>query len=152
MTITAHGLDGVRALPIGVPLGESSPVEITQEAVNGFAEATGDHQWIHVDVERARTGPFGGTIAHGYLTLCLVPRLVPEILQVTGFSLGINYGCDKVRFPSPVPVGSKLRAGAVLDAVTDVPGGVQLTLTVTFTVEGAPKPACVATILVRHLV
>jgi acyl dehydratase len=152
MTVTAHGIEGVRALPIGEPLGESGPVEITQEAVDAFATATGDHQWIHVDRERAAAGPFGGTIAHGYLTLSLVPRLLPEILDVTGFGLVVNYGCDRVRFPSPVPVGSKVRANAVLDTVADVAGGVQLTITMTFGVEGAAKPACVATILVRHLV
>jgi acyl dehydratase len=152
MTVTAHGIEGVRALPIGEPLGESGPVEITQEAVDAFATATGDHQWIHVDRERAAAGPFGGTIAHGYLTLSLVPRLLPEILDVSGFGLVVNYGCDRVRFPSPVPVGSKVRANAVLDTVADVAGGVQLTITMTFSVEGAAKPACVATILVRHLV
>ncbi len=86
-------------------------MEITQEQVNQFADATGDHQWIHVDVERAKAGPFGGPIAHGYLTLSLAPALLPQILAVTGISMGVNYGCNKVRFPSPVPVGSKVRLG-----------------------------------------
>jgi acyl dehydratase len=152
MTATVvNGIEAVRSLPVGQPLGQSGLYEITQEAVNQFADATGDHQWIHIDPERARNGPFGAPIAHGYLTLSLVPRLLPEIIDLTGFSLGINYGCEKVRFPSPVPVGSKLRAIAVLDKVTDVGGGVQLSITMTFTVEGAAKPACVATILVRQL-
>jgi acyl dehydratase len=150
--IVVNGLEGVRSLPIGQSLGRSELYEVTQEAVNQFADATGDHQWIHVDPERAANGPFGGPIAHGYLTLSLVPRLLPEIIELTGFSMGVNYGCEKVRFPSPVPVGSKLRATAVLDAATDVQGGVQLTITMTFTAQGATKPACVATILVRQLV
>src|SRR5215471_21471217 len=94
----------------GQHLGTSSWHEITQEQVNLFADATGDHQWIHVDPDRAATGPFGGPIAHGYLTLSLVPRLLPEIIELSGFSMGVNYGCDRVRFPSPVPVGSRLRA------------------------------------------
>lgn len=150
--IVVNGVEGVRSLPIGQLLGQSELFEVTQEAVNTFADATGDHQWIHVDPDRAKNGPFGGPIAHGYLTLSLVPRTLPEIITFEGFSLTVNYGCAKVRFPSPVPVGSKLRATAVLDEVTDVKGGVQLTITMTFTVEGARKPACVATILVRQLV
>lgn len=151
MTRVVEGVQGVRELPLGAPLGESGPYEITQEAVNQFADATGDHQWIHVDPDRAKDGPFGGPIAHGYLTLSLVPRLLPEIIELTGFSMGINYGCEKVRFPSPVPVGSTLTATAVLDDVTEIKGGLQLTITMTFTVVGAAKPACVATILVRQL-
>jgi acyl dehydratase len=150
--LTAHGVDGVRALPFGEVLGTSQLHQITQAAVNSFAEATGDHQWIHVDPERAAKGPFGGTIAHGYLTLSLVPLLLPEILQLSGFSMVVNYGCEKVRFPSPVPVGSKVSATAVLDDVTEVTGGLQLTITMTITVEGAAKPACVVTFLTRQLV
>ncbi|GAA0899344.1 MaoC family dehydratase [Pseudonocardia zijingensis] len=150
--VVVEGIDGVRALPIGEELGRSELYEVTQQAVDRFAEATGDHQWIHVDPVRAKDGPFGGTIAHGYLTLSLIPRLLPEIVEFTGFGMVVNYGCEKVRFPSPVPVGSKVRASAVLDAVTDVPGGVQLAIRMTITVDGAAKPACVATILVRHLV
>ncbi|WP_181780865.1 MaoC family dehydratase [Pseudonocardia pini] len=152
MPRTAHGVDGVRALPLGEELGQSDLYEITQEAVDKFADATGDHQWIHVDPERAKDGPFGGTIAHGYLTLSLVPRLLPEILEITGFSLVVNYGCEKVRFPSPVPVGSKVRATAVLDEVTEVKGGLQLAITMTISVEGAAKPACVVTFLTRQLI
>ncbi|HLU54061.1 MAG TPA: MaoC family dehydratase [Pseudonocardia sp.] len=150
--VVAHGVEGVKALPLGQELGRSAPYEVTQRAVDLFADATEDHQWIHVDPERARSGPFGGTIAHGYLTLSLIPRLLPEIVEFTGFGMVVNYGCERVRFPSPVPVGSKVTASAALDAVADVPGGVQVTLTVTITVEGAAKPACVATILTRHLV
>jgi acyl dehydratase len=147
-----NGIEGVRALPLGETLGRSELIEITQEAVNQFADATGDHQWIHVDVERATNGPFGGPIAHGYLTLSLVPRLLPEIVEFTGFSLTVNYGCEKVRFPSPVAVGSKLRATAVLDEITEVEGGAQLAITMTIAAEDALKPACVAAILVRQLV
>ncbi|WP_109529339.1 MaoC family dehydratase [Nocardia aurea] len=150
--VVVDGVEGVRSLPIGELLGRSEPIEITQDAVDMFADATGDHQWIHVDVERAKNGPFGGPIAHGYLTLSLVPRLLPEIVEFTGFALTVNYGCEKVRFPSPVPVGSVVQAAAVLDEVTEVKGGLQLAITMTFTAEGSAKPACVATILVRQLV
>ncbi|MFE1176429.1 MaoC family dehydratase [Streptomyces sp. NPDC058773] len=152
MPCVAHGIEGVRALPIGEVLGQSDLYEITQEAVDKFADATGDYQWIHVDAERAKDGPFGGTIAHGYLTLSLVPRLLPEILEITGFALVVNYGCERVRFPSPVPVGGKVRATAVLDEVSEVRGGLQLSITMTITVEGAAKPACVVTFLTRQLV
>src|SRR5258707_5297885 len=113
MTTMVNGIDELKAL-VGQHLGYSDPVEITQEQVNTFADATGDHQWIHVDPERAKAGPFGGPIAHGYLTLSLAPALLPEILIVEGISMGVNYGCEKVRFPSPVPVGSNVRAGAEL--------------------------------------
>jgi len=149
MTTTINGIDGLKEL-VGQHLGYSEPVEITQEMVNQFADATGDHQWIHVDVERAKAGPFGGPIAHGYLTLSLGPRLLPQIMQVSGISMGVNYGANKVRFPSPVPVGSKLRAGAKVLAVDDTAGGAQVTLEVTFEVEGAPKPSCVAEVLFRY--
>ncbi|QZS52513.1 MaoC family dehydratase [Rhodococcus opacus] len=147
---TVNGVDGVKALSTGELLGYSDWVEITQESVNQFADATGDHQWLHVDPERAKNGPFGGPIAHGYLTLSLVPLLLPQVLELSGFSMGVNYGCDRVRFPAPVPVGSKVRAGVVLDSVTDVAGGIQLTVTMTFEIEGGTKPACIATILVRQ--
>ena len=149
MTTTVQGIDGLKEL-VGQHLGHSEYVEITQEQVNLFADATGDHQWIHVDPERAKSGPFGGPIAHGYLTLSLAPALLPQILQVQGISMGVNYGTEKVRFPSPVPVGSKLRAGAELKAVDDVAGGAQVTMDVTFEVEGAPKPSCVATVVYRY--
>jgi len=148
---TAVGIEGVRSLA-GHHLGYSDWRAITQHQVNLFADATGDHQWIHVDPERAAQGPFGGPIAHGYLTMSLTPSFLDEIIDVQGFGMGVNYGCDKVRFPSPVRVGAKLRCGAVLDTVVDVPGGVQLSLTLTFEVEGSEKPVCVAAIVVRHYV
>jgi acyl dehydratase len=119
--------------------------------VNLFADATGDHQWIHVDVERAKQeSPFGGPIAHGYLTLSMGPRLVPQVVAVSGISMAVNYGCNKVRFPSPVPVGSKLRVGVELADVTDIEGGAQVVMRFTFECEGAPKPACVAENVFRY--
>jgi acyl dehydratase len=149
---TVAGIEGVQSL-VGQHLGYSDWVEVTQEQVNKFAEATGDHQWIHVDPERAKKeSPFGGPIAHGYLTLSLIPSLLPQIVEIEGFRMGVNYGTEKVRFPSPVPVGSRLRARTVIDEVSDVPGGVQIRQTVTFEVEGAAKPACVATIVTRQYV
>lgn len=137
---------------IGEHLGYSPYMEITQERVNLFAEATGDYQWIHVDVERAKAGPFGAPIAHGYLTLSLGPVLYPQVVRVDGFSMGVNYGANKVRFPSPVPVGSQLRLGVKLLEVKDVTGGVEITLEFTFEVEGATKPSCVAEIIFRLFV
>ena len=151
MATTVNGIDELKAKQ-GEHLGYSDYVEITQEQVNLFADATGDHQWIHVDPERAKAGPFGGPIAHGYLTLSLAPALLPQILIVGGISMGVNYGCGKVRFPSPVPVGSKVRAGAELVSVEDVAGGAQVTMLVTFEVEGAPKPSCVAEVIYRYYV
>jgi acyl dehydratase len=151
MATTVNGIDELKAKQ-GEHLGYSDYVEITQEQVNLCADATGDHQWIHVDPERAKAGPFGGPIAHGYLTLSLAPALLPQILIVGGISMGVNYGCGKVRFPSPVPVGSKVRAGAELVSVEDVAGGAQVTMSVTFEVEGAPKPSCVAEVIYRYYV
>lgn len=134
---------------VGSHLGYSDWLEITQERINAFADATDDHQWIHVDPEAAKNGPFGTTIAHGYLTLSLAVRFVSEIFSVEGVSMGVNYGTNKVRFISPVPVGSKLRAGGVLAGVDEVPGGVQATIDLTFEVDGAEKPACAAQVLYR---
>src|SRR5689334_24898551 len=128
---TITGIDDFKAL-VGQDLGSSDWLEITQERVNQFADATGDHQWIHVDPERAKDGPFGGTIAHGYLTVSLGPVLLPQVVTVSGFSLAVNYGMNKVRFPSPVPVGSKVRLSAELLEVEDIPGGVQTTYRLTF--------------------
>ena len=148
MTLTLT-IDDLKA-HVGEHLGYSDYVTITQEQVNLFADATGDHQWIHIDVERAKKdSPFGGPIAHGYLTLSLGPGLAPQIYQVAGVKMGVNYGAGKVRFPSPVPVGSKLRLGAKLLGVEDVTGGVQVTMEYTFEVEGASKPSCVAELLFR---
>lgn len=129
---------------VGDHLGYSDWMVIDQERVNGFADATNDHQYIHVDPEAAAKSPFGGPIAHGYLTLSLAVPLVSEIYSVGGVRMAVNYGTNKVRFPAPVPVGSSLRAGAELLSVTDVPGGVQVELLVTFEVEGGTKPVCVA--------
>ena len=147
---TADGVEGVQGL-VGQHLGFSDWVTITQEQVNRFAEATGDHQWIHVDPERAaKESPFGGPIAHGYLTLSLLPALVPQIVEITGFRMGVNYGLEKVRFPSPVPVGSRIRAGATLDSATAFDGGVQMVVTVTVELEGGTKPGMVATTVSRR--
>jgi acyl dehydratase len=150
MVTTIDGVEGLKAR-VGEHLGYSDWMEVTQERVNAFADATGDHQWIHVDVERAKSGPFGGPIAHGYLTLSLAPALMPQVVDVTGFALAVNYGANKVRFPSPVPVGAKLRLGVRLLAIDDVPGGVQVTHELTYEVEGAAKPACVVEGLFRYL-
>ncbi|WP_433307217.1 MaoC family dehydratase [Actinoplanes sp. CA-030573] len=149
--ITVNGLDELKALA-GKDLGHSSWLEITQERVNTFADATGDHQWIHVDVERARSGPFGGPIAHGYLTLSLVIPLFGELLKVEGVKMGVNYGLEKVRFPHPVPVGSKIRLGATVVSVEDVPGGTQSTFDFTVEIDGVAKPACVARTVYRQYV
>ncbi|MFD5324461.1 MaoC family dehydratase [Streptomyces sp. NPDC127092] len=136
---------------IGEQLGHSEWLEIEQKRIDQFADATGDHQWIHVDPERAAAGPFGRTIAHGYLTLSLLPALVPQIMRVEGMKMGLNYGTNKVRFPAPVPVGSRLRASAVLTEVTEAAGGgVQVTATVTVEREGGDKPVCVAESVSRY--
>ena len=151
MSKVINGIDGLKA-EVGNHLGYSEYLNVSQERVNQFAEATGDFQWIHVDVERAKTGPFGGPIAHGYLTLSLGPVLLPQIFTVGGISMGVNYGANKVRFMSPVPVGAQLRAGAKLLQVDDIAGGAQVTMEVTFEVEGAAKPSCVAEIIFRYYV
>ncbi|MFE0105027.1 MaoC family dehydratase [Streptomyces sp. NPDC059009] len=136
---------------VGEQLGHSDWLEVDQKRIDLFADATGDHQWIHVDAEKAAAGPFGTTIAHGYLTLSLLPSLVPQVMRVEGMKMGINYGTNKVRFPSPVPVGSRLRASAVLTDVTATKdGGVQVTATVTVEREGGDKPACVAESVSRY--
>jgi acyl dehydratase len=149
MPTTIKGLDDLRA-KAGEHLGYSDWQELTQEQVNLFADSTGDHQWIHVDVERAKQGPFGGPIAHGYLTLSLVPALMGQIVTIEGMSMGLNYGCNKVRFPSPLPVGAKLRLGAALQNVEEVAGGVQAIIGVTIEVQGQDKPACVADVVYRY--
>ena len=135
---------------VGEELGTSDWLEITQERVDGFADATGDHQWIHVDPERARAGPFGGPIAHGYLTLSLVSWFLPGVWQVEGFGMGVNYGLERLRFPAPVPVGSRVRLGADLMEVTPLEGGVQVAMDLTVEVEGGAKPALVARGLFRY--
>src|SRR6476661_4389364 len=134
---------------IGEELGVSDWYEVTQERINAFAEATEDFQWIHVEPERARETPFGGTIAHGLFTLSLGPKFSYELFTLDGFTFGLHYGYGKVRFPAPVPVGSQVRMRATLTAVDDVPGGLQITITQTFEVEGGEKPVCVAESLSR---
>jgi len=148
MTTTVNGIPALHALA-GADLGHSSWLEITQPRVNTFADATDDHQWIHVDPERAKDGPFGGTIAHGYLTLALLIPLWSELLEVEGISMAVNYGLNKVRFPSPVPVGAKIRAHGVIAAVAAVKGGAEVTVDLTVEIDGAPKPACVAQAVYR---
>ena len=136
---------------IGVELGPTDWLEVDQKRIDLFAEATGDHQWIHVDPERAAQGPFGTTIAHGYLTLSLLPSLTPQLLRVDGVRMGVNYGVNKVRFPAPLPSGSRVRATGALVAVEEArDGGVQLTLRVTVEREGGEKPVCVAESVSRY--
>ena len=144
------GPDDLRAR-LGQHLGFSDWLDVDQSRVNLFADATGDHQWIHVDPERATKGPFGAPIAHGYLTLSLSNLFLPQIVEVRGFSAGINYGVDKVRFPSPVKVGSRVRGGAELTAVSEVNGGLQTTMVITIEIEGGSKPACVIESLSRWM-
>ncbi|TQM26573.1 MaoC family dehydratase [Nocardia bhagyanarayanae] len=138
-----HGIAEL-AEAVGSHLGYSEWHTITQEQVNLFADATGDHQWIHTDPERAAAGPFGATIAHGYLTLSLLPQLVGQIYRVDGLRMGINYGADKVRFPAVVPVGSRVRAGVELLGAKAIAAGTQVSARVTIEIEGGAKPACVA--------
>jgi acyl dehydratase len=136
---------------VGRHLGVSDWLEITQERIDRFADATGDHQWIHVDPERARQGPFGRTIAHGYLTQSLVNHFLPQIVEVRGVSMGINYGADRLRFPAPVPVGSRVRGAAELLSVERTrDGGIQAKLRVTVELEGSERPACVIDTLARY--
>ncbi|WP_141012577.1 MaoC family dehydratase [Nocardioides sambongensis] len=135
------------AAAVGTHLGHSSWLTVEQERIDTFADATGDHQWIHVDPERAAAGPFGTTIAHGYLTLSLVPLLAGEVYRVDGLSMGINYGTDKVRFPAPVPVGSRVRAGVELLALDPIPMGRLARVRVTVEIGGQDKPGCVAEVL-----
>lgn len=150
--ITVTGVEGVTSL-VGQRIGPSEWHTVTQEQVNLFADATGDHQWIHVDPERAaKESPFGGPIAHGFLTLSMIPLFLPRLLRLEGFSMGVNYGLDRVRFPAPVPVGSRVRASTVIDEVTDIKGGIQMLQTLTFEREGGDKPVCVATSVVRQYV
>jgi acyl dehydratase len=135
----------------GQTLGTSDWVQVTQEKIDQFADATGDHQWIHVDRERAADGPFGTTIAHGYLTLSLLPMLVRSVYTISGAGMGINYGLNRARFPTAVPSGSRVRAEVVLSSVDELEGGaMQLVSQVTITAEGADKPACVAEAVARY--
>ena len=151
MATTISGIEELKSR-VGDHLGYSDWLEVTQERVYQFADATGDHQWIHVDPERAKAGPFGGPIAHGYLTLSLAVPLLAQVLRVDGVRMGINYGLNRVRFPSPVPVPSRLRVGAVLKSVEEIEGGAQSTFELTFEVEGKEKPSCVAEAIYRWYV
>jgi acyl dehydratase len=146
--LTISGIDELRA-KVGEELGVSDWHEVTQEAINAFADATGDHQWIHVDPERAAQTPWGSTIAHGLYTLSLGPQFTFAMFTIEGFAFGLNYGYNKVRFPAPLPVNSRVRMRATLSSVDDVPGGVQLTITQAFEREGEEKPVCVAESVAR---
>jgi acyl dehydratase len=145
---TITGLDELKRAE-GEDLGTSDWHEVTQEAIDAFADVTGDHQWIHVDVERAKETPFGGTIAHGYYTLSLAPMLTDEVLKMDGFAFALNYGLNKVRFPAPLPVDSKVRMRAKLAELEDIPGGAQMVMELTFEREGGDKPVCVAQTVAR---
>jgi len=149
MATVVQNIDDLTAL-VGTHLGYSDYHTLTQEQVNLFADATGDHQWIHTDPVRAAKGPFGQTIAHGYLTLSLLPVLLHSVLQVSGVKMGVNYGTNKVRFTSPVLVGSQIRAGASLATLEEIEGGAQVALDVTVEMKDAPKPACVAQVVYRY--
>ena len=141
-------LDELRAA-VGTEVGPGPWMDVTQERIDKFADATGDHQWIHVDPDRAASGPFGGTIAHGFLSLSLIPALTDGLTTVDGVTMGVNYGLNKVRFPAPVPVGSRVRGRVELLSVDDVPGGLQLTSRVTVERDGGDKPPCVAETVTR---
>jgi acyl dehydratase len=145
---TITGLDELKQAE-GDDLGTSDWHEVSQDAIDAFADVTGDHQWIHVDVERAKDTPFGGTIAHGYYTLSLAPMFMSRIFALKGFAFAVNYGLNKVRFPAPLPVGAKVRMHAQLSGLEEIPGGAQMTVTVTFEREGGDKPVCVAETLAR---
>ena len=150
MTIEFQTPEALRGA-VGTHLGFSDWMEITQERIDLFAEATGDRQWIHVDPERAKSGPFGTTIAHGYLTLSITNLFLPQLLRVPAAKLGINYGANKVRFPAPVPVGSRIRMGSEIIDVQDVPGGLQVTARNTVEVDGHDKPGCVVEAISRFV-
>jgi acyl dehydratase len=145
---TIAGIEGYKEL-VGQPLGESEWLQVDQDRINQFADATGDHQWIHVDVDKAKEGPFGTTIAHGFLTLSLIPALTGGLLKIDGVRMGINYGLNKVRFPNPVRAGSRVKASVRNLSVEDVTGGIQIVNEVTVSIDGEPKPACVAETVTR---
>ena len=135
---------------VGKHLGNSDWLTIDQDRINLFADATGDHQWIHVDPEKAKDGPFGACIAHGYLSLSLVNKFLPKIMSVQNVKMGVNYGCDKLRFPAPVPVGSRIRGAGEMISVEEVKGGIQAVVRVTVEIEGSEKPACVIDTISRY--
>jgi acyl dehydratase len=146
--LTLNGLEEVRAY-VGQELGVSDWHLVTQQLIDEFARVTGDDQWIHIDVERAKQSPFGGTIAHGYYTLSLAPRFSYDMFKFEGFAFGVNYGLNRVRFPAPMPVGERVRMRATLAGLEEIPGGAQLTTELTFEREGGEKPVCVAESLSR---
>ena len=146
--LTVNGLEDLKAHE-GQEVGVSDWHEVTQEDINHFADVTGDHNWIHLDVERAKQTPFGGTIAHGYYTLSLAPKFSYSLFKAEGFAFGVNYGLNKVRFPAPLPVGSKVRMRMRLAQVEDIPGGAQITTELTFETPDGGKPVCVAESLSR---
>ena len=146
--LTINGIDELKSR-IGDELGVSEWHDVTQDKVNAFADVTGDDQWIHVDPERAKETPFGGTIAHGYYTLSLAPRFSYDMFKLDGIAFGLNYGLGKVRFPAPMPVGDRVRMRMALQDVEDIPGGAQITMKLTFEREGGDKPVCVAESLSR---
>lgn len=150
MTRVFSSVEALQAA-VGETLGPTDWLTIEQSRVDAFATATGDHQWIHVDVERARQGPFGGTIAHGYLTLSLSSFFLPQLMRVDVSGMGINYGLDRVRFPAPVRVGARIRGRGEIVSVTAVSGGVQVVVRVSIDVEGGDRPACVADTISRFL-
>lgn len=150
MPTVFHNLDELKAA-VGKDLGATDWLTITQERIDEFARATGDDQWIHVDPERAAKGPFGATIAHGYLTMSLSNYFLPQLVEVRGISMGVNYGVDKVRFPSPVKVNQRVRGRAQVASVEDVKGGVQAKIVITIEIDGESKPACVIESLSRYL-
>jgi acyl dehydratase len=145
---TITGLEELKEAE-GEVLGTSDWHEVTQADVDAFADVTGDHQWIHVDVERAKETPFGGTIAHGYFTLSLIPLLSRQVFGMEGFTFALNYGLNRVRFPAPMPVGGKVRCTVKVAEVQEIPGGAQTTMEMTLEREGGEKPVCVAETLVR---
>lgn len=151
MTRVADGLDEIKALA-GTDLGTTAWLEITQEQVNAFADTTGDRQWIHTDPARAASGPFKGTIAHGYLTVALLIPLFNELLEVKGIGMAVNYGLNRLRFPAPVPVGARIRLAGRVAEVVEVEGGAQVTLDFAVEVEGGTKPACVTQAVYRFYV
>ena len=146
---TIKGIEELKQLA-GQELGSGDWHEVTQEQINQFADATGDHQWIHTDVERAKKGPFGGPIAHGYFTLSIIPVLLRDVMSVEGMRMGINYGLNKLRFPAPVPIGSKVRAAVKCASIEEVSGGLQGTFDVTVEVDGQDKPGCAAQVIYRY--
>ncbi len=149
LMVVINGIDEIKKY-LGKHLGYSSWHKVTQAQINQFADVTGDHQWIHVDTEAARFGPYGTTIAHGYLVLSLIPRLLPDILSINHAGIAVNYGANRIRFPAPVPSNSNVRLGATIAKLEEFQGGIQLTVEATIEVESAPKPSLAAQLIYRY--